>query len=197
MNERNPLSSAVPLPSLASTLASLKYISALPGFLPPISRDGRTLIDGGVSSAWPVEIAIAAGATDVYVLSTATCDTMTRRRGAFAMFERGVDLISDRVVALQRHAVRTTSTAAVFDLPAPPSHVSLVDLSSTQELIDGGHRTTQAWLANHEPTASLLPIVASEVDSFQKSDGDAGSASRHNTRANAPDVGRLLHRSSS
>ena len=134
-------------PALSALLAT----SALPGFLPPIYRDGRTLIDGGISSAWPVEIALSAGATRVYVLETATCNTMVRRRGAFAMFERSVDLMSDRVVALQRQAIAANETVEVFEIPAPPSHVSLLDLSSTGELIKSSLRSTKAWLANHAP----------------------------------------------
>ena len=131
------------------TLSALLATSALPGFLPPIERDGRQLIDGGVSSAWPVELALAAGATTIYVLETATSETMVRRRGAFAMFERGVDLLTDRVVALHRHRVLEEAHVAgaqVFEVPAPHSRVSLLDLSTTSELIDAARRSTERWL---------------------------------------------------
>lgn len=159
-------------PALSALLAT----SALPGFLPPIYRDGHTLIGGGVSTAWPVELAVQAGATHIYVLETASCATMARRRGAFAMFERGVDLISDSVVALQRQRIAGTAGVELFEIPAPPSHVSLLDLTSTGELIAAATASTTAWLEK-QPSLRVnegsllsreqLPLMHS--DSFAKS----------------------------
>jgi len=44
--------------------------SAIPGVLPPVVRDGRTLVDGGLIAYVPVRAAYAAGAASVLVLST-------------------------------------------------------------------------------------------------------------------------------
>ena len=136
--------------SRGDALSALLATSALPGFLPPIERDGRTLIDGGVTAGWPVDLAFNAGANRVYVLETANCETMVRRKGAFAMFERGVDLLSDRYVAMQRDAVLNAANGLeVFEIPAPRSTVSLLDLSTTRELIDSARRSTERWLDTH------------------------------------------------
>ncbi len=44
--------------------------AAIPGLLPPVHRDGRTLVDGGVVAYVPVRAARQAGAASVVVLST-------------------------------------------------------------------------------------------------------------------------------
>ncbi|WP_328531391.1 patatin-like phospholipase family protein [Nocardioides sp. NBC_00368] len=44
--------------------------TAIPGILPPVERDGRTLVDGGVVSCVPVRAARLAGAASVLVLTT-------------------------------------------------------------------------------------------------------------------------------
>ncbi|MEV4360957.1 patatin-like phospholipase family protein [Nonomuraea sp. NPDC049625] len=44
--------------------------AAVPGVLPPVEREGRTLVDGGVIAYVPVRAALQAGAASVLVLST-------------------------------------------------------------------------------------------------------------------------------
>ncbi|MGP4105234.1 patatin-like phospholipase family protein [Nonomuraea sp. KM90] len=49
--------------------SALLASAAIPGVLPPVDRDGRTLIDGGVIAYVPVRAAQEAGAASVVVLS--------------------------------------------------------------------------------------------------------------------------------
>ncbi|GIH22667.1 patatin [Acrocarpospora phusangensis] len=49
--------------------SALLASTAIPGVLPPVDRDGRTLVDGGVISYVPVRAAQEAGAASVVVLS--------------------------------------------------------------------------------------------------------------------------------
>ena len=44
--------------------------AAIPGALPPVERDGRTLVDGGMIAYVPVGAALAAGAASVVVVSS-------------------------------------------------------------------------------------------------------------------------------
>ena len=53
-------------PAIDAILAS----AAIPGVFPPVTIEGRTFIDGGIVDDTPISQAIAAGATDVWVLST-------------------------------------------------------------------------------------------------------------------------------
>ncbi len=138
-------------PAISALLAT----SALPGVLPPVWRNGRLLVDGGMTAAWPVQLAIEAGADRVYVLETANCTTMQRRRGALAMFERGVDMITDHAVALERRSVFAANAGRVFEIPAPPSRTSILDLSATAELIEAARTTTRRWLRDHQPISTI------------------------------------------
>ncbi|MFI9842071.1 patatin-like phospholipase family protein [Nonomuraea sp. NPDC051941] len=50
--------------------SALLASAAVPGVLPPVEREGRTLVDGGVIAYVPVRAALQAGAASVLVLST-------------------------------------------------------------------------------------------------------------------------------
>ncbi|MFC4534637.1 patatin-like phospholipase family protein [Sphaerisporangium dianthi] len=50
--------------------SALLASAAIPGVLPPVDRDGRTLVDGGVIAFVPVRAALQAGAASVVVVST-------------------------------------------------------------------------------------------------------------------------------
>ncbi|MEV4537754.1 patatin-like phospholipase family protein [Asanoa sp. NPDC049518] len=50
--------------------SALLASTAIPGVLPPVTRDGRILVDGGVTAYVPVRAARQAGAASVVVLST-------------------------------------------------------------------------------------------------------------------------------
>ncbi|MFI7125079.1 patatin-like phospholipase family protein [Nonomuraea sp. NPDC050153] len=50
--------------------SALLASAAIPGVLPPVHREGRTLVDGGVVAFVPVRAALQAGAASVVVLST-------------------------------------------------------------------------------------------------------------------------------
>lgn len=50
--------------------SALLASAAIPGMLPPVDREGRTLVDGGVIAYVPVLAALQAGAASVVVVST-------------------------------------------------------------------------------------------------------------------------------
>ncbi|WP_191298934.1 patatin-like phospholipase family protein [Lentzea cavernae] len=69
--------------------SALLASAAIPGILPPVDRDGRTLVDGGVIAYVPVRAAWQAGAASVVVLavgpeSSPLVRTPRRRAGAIA-----------------------------------------------------------------------------------------------------------------
>ncbi len=57
--------------STGSTIAAVLASAAIPGVFCPVRRDGRDLIDGGVSNNTPVTHAVDLGASVIYVLPTA------------------------------------------------------------------------------------------------------------------------------
>jgi NTE family protein len=70
--------------------SALLASAAIPGVLPPVVRDGRTLVDGGVVAYVPVQAALLAGAASVLALSVGPeswplrPDIPRRRAGAVA-----------------------------------------------------------------------------------------------------------------
>ncbi|MFI6743536.1 patatin-like phospholipase family protein [Nonomuraea sp. NPDC050451] len=61
--------------------SALLASAAIPGILPPVEREGRTLVDGGVIAFVPVRAALQAGAASVVVLSTGQTSSPPRPAG--------------------------------------------------------------------------------------------------------------------
>ena len=121
--------------------------SALPGIFPPVTIDGERFIDGGVINNMPVNHAVAAGATLIYVL---LCGPRMAETEVFG--PRPVDHILG-AFALARKA------RALQDLDRLPPHVEAmvlpgpeapklyyVDLSHTDALIERGYEVAHAFL---------------------------------------------------
>lgn len=93
--------------------SALLASAAIPGVLPPVEREGRTLVDGGVIALVPVRVAQQAGAASVVVLSTGPASRPLRpaipprRAGAVAaraglllwheQIERDLHEVSERI----------------------------------------------------------------------------------------------------
>lgn len=73
--------------------------TAIPGALPPVVRDGRTLVDGGLIAYVPVRAAEQAGAASVVVLSTGPASWPLRR--TLPRWRPGA--IASRAAVLQVH----------------------------------------------------------------------------------------------
>jgi NTE family protein len=140
-------------PTIEAILAS----SAIPGVFPPVHIDGRYFIDGGIVDNTPISQAIAAGATDVWVLSTGySCGLPAPPKGAVAMAMHGLALLLQ-----QRFLAETASReypVPVHLIPPPcPITVTPMDFSESAELIDRARRGTTQWIANGQPFA--LPLL--------------------------------------
>ncbi len=93
--------------------SALLASAAIPGVLPPVDREGRRLVDGGVIALVPVRAALQAGAASVVVLSTGPASwplrplMPPRRAGAVAaraglllwhhQIERDLHEVSERI----------------------------------------------------------------------------------------------------
>ncbi|MBF8185998.1 patatin-like phospholipase family protein [Nonomuraea sp. K274] len=82
--------------------SALLASAAIPGVLPPVDRDGRTLVDGGVAAYVPVRAAQQAGAASVVVLSVGPegsplCPTVPPRRAAAVVARAGLLLFHQQI----------------------------------------------------------------------------------------------------
>lgn len=140
-------------PAIPAILAS----TSLPGVFPPVTIDGRVLVDGGIANNTPISVAIEAGATEVWVLSTGySCALSEPPTSAFASALHSVGLL------VQQRLLIETQTA---DYPVPvrlipppcPIAVPPTDFSQSAELIEAARAGTTQWLGNDMPFA--LPLI--------------------------------------
>lgn len=137
-------------PSVDAVLAS----AALPAVFPPVTIDGRVLIDGGVVDNTPITTAIELGATEVWVLSTgSSCALSEPPTSAFAM--HSVGLMVQRRLALEV-AIRDYDVPVHLIPPPCPIDISPVDFSYSAELIDRAVAATRQWLADGQPDSMHL-----------------------------------------
>lgn len=140
-------------PAVDAILAS----AAIPGVFPPIAIGGRCFMDGGIVDNTPISQAIAAGATDVWVLSTGySCALPTPPKSAVAMALHGLAmLVEQRFIA---ETSRRTYPVPVHLIPPPcPIAVTPMDFSQSEQLMDRARRGTAQWIANGEPFA--IPLL--------------------------------------
>jgi len=148
--------------SSGDAVEALLATSAYPGVYPPVTVDGRRLIDGGVSADTPVRQAEDLGATTTYVLPSvgptlvsATAERVPR--GAFALALRAVNQILGNAARADMSAVRGT----VFLLPTPgTATVNPFDFRGTRNLIAAGYRLTQDWLLDPTPIPAPPAVTA-------------------------------------
>ncbi len=120
--------------------------AAIPGVFPPVTVDGRMLMDGGVVNNTPISNAIADGGTRIYVLPTSYACTLTRApRTALAITLQAVSLLVQ-----QRLIEDVKELQGAVDLrvipPLCPLAVSPADFSHARELIVEAREHAGRWL---------------------------------------------------
>ncbi|MEV6785013.1 patatin-like phospholipase family protein [Streptomyces sp. NPDC051098] len=129
--------------------SALLASAAVPGFLPPVDREGRTLVDGGVIAYVPVLAALQAGAASVVVVSTGPessplSPVIPRRRAGAIASRAGLLLMRHQVERDLHEAARHIPTVVlptgVESWPAP------WDFGHSQRLISTASRTAGRFL---------------------------------------------------
>ncbi|MFD7479110.1 patatin-like phospholipase family protein [Streptomyces sp. NPDC059837] len=108
--------------------SALLASAAIPGILPPVEREGRTLVDGGVIAYVPVLAALQAGAASVVVLSTGPESsplrpTMPRRRASAIAARAGLLLMHHQIERdlheVSQHIPTVVLPTGIEKWPAP------------------------------------------------------------------------------
>jgi NTE family protein len=139
-------------PLVDAVLAS----AAIPGVLPAIEWEGRTLVDGGVVNNTPLSQAIALGAREIYVLPTGgPCVLSAPPRGAIAMLVHATGLIvSQRFTA---EVAALDGGVEVVVLPPPcPLDVQPMDFGHAETLMSQAEADALAFLSGR--AATVLPL---------------------------------------
>ncbi|HRO13869.1 MAG TPA: patatin-like phospholipase family protein [Paracoccus sp. (in: a-proteobacteria)] len=130
-------------PAVETILAS----SAVPGIFPPVTIDGRQLMDGAIAGNTPLRVAAELGATRIIVLPTGYACALTEPpRGVIARMLHAVTLL----IAWQlMHEIETMPEGVAVHL-APalcPLAVSPYDFTASRRLIERAQGRTQEWIA--------------------------------------------------
>ncbi|MET7367689.1 patatin-like phospholipase family protein [Streptomyces sp. NPDC005566] len=129
--------------------SALLASAAVPGILPPVNRDGRTLVDGGVIAYVPVLAALQAGAASVVVLATGPeCSplspTVPRLRAGAIAARAGLLLMHHQIERDVQEVARRIPTVVlptgIDAWPAP------WDFGHSQRLISTASRTAGRFL---------------------------------------------------
>lgn len=129
-------------PMVDAMLAS----TAIPGVFPPVTIDGRELIDGGVANNTPVSTAIRLGARRIVVLPTGfACALKRPPESAIGHALHALSLLVAR--QLIRDIERYASDAALHVVPPLcPVDISPYDYSGCAQLIERAARSTREWI---------------------------------------------------
>jgi NTE family protein len=134
---------------------------ALPGVFPPVSWQGRELIDGGVANNAPISHAIELGADRVYVLPTGSaCDLSEPPHGALGMLLHSMSLLVMRRLLVEIELLKDRCELVVLPPPCP-LRVSPMDFGHAEELVRLGYAGAVRHLAEAErgESESALPML--------------------------------------
>src|SRR4051794_15624989 len=119
-------------PALDAILAA----ASIPGILPPVTIDGRQLVDGGVVNNTPISHAVELGAERIYVLPTRdrSCPPARAPRSALDAAIHGLSLLIDG--RLEADIARYSRETDLTVLPAPnPLQVQPSEFGQASRLI--------------------------------------------------------------
>jgi NTE family protein len=126
--------------AVSAVLAS----TAFPGVYPPVHRDGKVLVDGGVVADIALDQAVELGARSAVVVSVPPLAPGPAPRHAIdAMFRAstfGVEAHGRTVLARPPHGLE------VVDIPTPPSDITTFAVGRTGSIIDEAYAHTTRWL---------------------------------------------------
>jgi NTE family protein len=128
--------------AVSAVLAS----SAIPAVLPPVRRDGRTLVDGGLADNAAISQAIALGADRVYVLPTGyACALPTPPSTPLAVAVQALSLLVQRrlITDVELYADRVD---LVVLPPLCPLRIAATDFRHAADLCRRAHAASAGWL---------------------------------------------------
>ena len=133
--------------------------AAIPAVFPPVSIDGRDLIDGGVVNNTPLSHAVALGAEVIWVLPTGySCALPESPKGALAMALHGLTLTVNQRLALDVARFESAVDLRVIP-PLCPVRVSPADFSQSAQLIERSHDAARAWLSSRHPATGQAALL--------------------------------------
>ncbi len=132
--------------SSGSAADAIMASAAVPGIFPPVTIDGRPLMDGAIAANTPLRLAVELGASRIVVLPTGyACALKEPPKGVIGKALHAITLL----IAWQLMHEIDAVPAGVHVHMAPalcPLGVSPYDFSASRLLIDRATRSTREWI---------------------------------------------------
>ncbi|MFD7227934.1 patatin-like phospholipase family protein [Streptomyces sp. NPDC059881] len=161
--------------------SALLASAAVPGMLPPVDREGRTLVDGGVIAYVPAMAALQAGAASVVVLSTgpessSPGQAVPRRRAGAIAARAGLLLMRHQIERdlqeVARHVPTVVLPTGIDVWPSP------WDFGHSERLISTASRTAGGFIDGlHVSGPGLYRVGAATTSSAGQDEASTFSAS--------------------
>ncbi|KRE41104.1 patatin-like phospholipase family protein [Knoellia sp. Soil729] len=138
-----------------SVVDAIAASAAVPGLLPPVERDGRTLVDGSVGHAGSLAFADQPGIDDIYLLPAGYPCAAVPPTSALAVALTALTLLLHRQLIAEVEAYAGRARLHVAP-PLCPLAVSPADFGQADALIERAHETTGHWLDDDDAQARAL-----------------------------------------
>jgi len=130
--------------AVSAVLAS----SAIPAVLPPVRRDGRTLVDGGLADNAAISQAVALGADRIFVLPTGyACALPVPPSRPLAVAVQALSLLVQRRLITDVELYADEVDLVVLP-PLCPLRIAATDFRHAAELIRRAHAASATWLGS-------------------------------------------------
>lgn len=137
--------------STGDVISAVLASSAIPGVLPPIERDGRTLVDGGITDNAALSQAVAHGADEIYVLPAGfACARDAAPTSLLGIGVQSLTILIERRLVREIADFQGPATIKVIP-PLCPLKVVPIDFNHTAELIERAYVATGKWLDEGGP----------------------------------------------
>ncbi len=146
--------------SSGNAVDAIAASAAIPGVFPPVTIDGRDLMDGGVVNNTPISHAVALGADRVWVLPTGySCDLPESPKTAVNMALHAMTIAVNHRLAVDVERFERAVDLRVIR-PLCPVATSGADFSHAATLIERSHAATREWLAACPPSTGQAGLLA-------------------------------------
>jgi NTE family protein len=121
-----------------SLATALRATMSLPGIFPPVERDGKVLVDGGVLDNIPADVVKSLGATEVIAIDVGYAPTTTVDYSMFGLLGLTVD-------AMMRSATRIALASANMTIAIDVQGFGSLDWRKADELIARGYEAAEKY----------------------------------------------------
>jgi len=132
--------------SSGSVIDAVMASGSIPAVLPPVSWQGRELMDGGVANNTPISHAVELGAEEIYILPTGhACALEEPPGGALGMALHAISLLTHRRLIDDVEKHREDATLVVLPPPCPLT-MQPIDFDHADTLIQRGYAGASEFL---------------------------------------------------